>query len=346
MNWRAVPARLALLELLVRGSLKKRRAQAPAWDALDELPWTRRTGRRDELSLVEDRRHELAALLGRVWPEWGDVLAALTARGLAPTPEGWSELQDALRVQVLPQLRLPDQLNRRTAAALVAPHSKATLSERRLAALGDAETTHDGSLRLRPPRGLSAITPQGRVDLSAVADVLGEVSIPERAFRAGLVLEGPIRAILLVENLGTFCDLRALDGWLLGHVPGWDTATVARFFELDCLRLDRGVGGDIDSVDVDTDGVLVPVIHFGDLDPNGVRIFQHLRGLRADLRWFVPEFWGELIGSKGLPGVWPEDLDLREAPGLVRELARRGLWLEQEALVVDSRIVGALEAMV
>ncbi|MCC7383266.1 MAG: hypothetical protein IT384_15625 [Deltaproteobacteria bacterium] len=322
MNWRSSATRLALLELLVRGSLKRRRAQASAWDALDELPWTRRTGRRDEVGLVEDRRHELVALLGRVWPEWGEMLAALTARGLAPTPDGWNQLEDARRAEGLPQL--PDQLNRRTAAALVAPHSKATLTNRRLAALGDAEATHDGSVRLRPPQGLLAITPQGRLDLGAVAAVLGEVSIPERAFRAGLALEGPIRAALLVENLGAFCDLRALDGWMFVHVPGWDTVTVARLLER--------VGH-------------VPVIHFGDLDPNGVRILRHLRGLRSNLRWFVPEFWAGLVDTKGLPGVWPEDLDLGETPELVRLLASRALWLEQEPIAVDPRTPAALEAV-
>ena len=322
MNWRSQAARFALLELLVLGSLRRRRAQASAWDALDELPWTRRTGRRDEFDLVQERRHELVALLGRVWPEWGEVLAALTARGLAPTPDGWSELEDALRAQGLPQL--PDQLNRRTAAALVAPHSKATLTDRRLAALGDAKATHDGSVRLRPPQGLVAITPQGRVDLAAVAAALGEASIPERALSGGLAFEGTIRAALLVENLGAFCDLRAVDGWLIVHVPGWDTATVVRL-------LDRLVH--------------VPVVHFGDLDPAGVLIFQHLRGFRSDLRWFVPEFWTELVDGKGLPGVWPEDLDLGEAPAFVRELASRGLWLEQEPVAVDPRTSAALEAM-
>lgn len=322
MNWRSDAARLALLELLVLGSLKRRRAQASAWDALDELPWTRRTGRRDEVGLVEERRHEVVALLARVWPEWGAVLAALTAHGLAPTPDGWSELQDAQRVMELPQL--PDQINRRTAAALVARHSKATLTDRRLAALGDAEATHDGSVRLRPPQGLFALTPQGSVDLAAVATVLGEVSIPERAISAGLAFEGSIRAVLLVENLGAFCDLRAVDGWLLVHVPGWDTATVVRLLE----RL-----------------VHVPLVHFGDLDPNGVRIFRHLRSLRPDLRWFVPEFWSELVEARGLPGVWPDDLDLGDAPDLVRELASRGLWLEQEPVVVDSRTSSALQAL-
>lgn len=322
MSWRSPAARLALLELLVRGALKRRRAQASAWDALDELPWTRRTGRRDELGLVEARRHELVALIGRVWPEWGTVLAALAARGLAPTPDGWSALEDAQRAAELPEL--PDQLNRRTAAALVAPHSKATLTERRRAALGVAAATHDGSVRLRPPAGLVAITPQGRIDLTAVSVVLGEVSIPERAFIAGLTLEGPIRAALLVENLGAFCDLHTLDGWLLVHVPGWDTATVARLLE----RLGP-----------------VPLIHFGDLDPNGVRILQHLRGYRPDLRWFVPTFWSELVETKSLPCVWPDDIDLGDAPSLVRQLASRGLWLEQEPVSVDPRTASALEGM-
>jgi Uncharacterized protein conserved in bacteria C-term(DUF2220) len=322
MNWRSPAARHALLELFVLGALKRRRGQEGPWDTLDELPWTRRTGRRDELAVVAERRHEFASLLDRVWPEWNNVLAELATRGLAPTPEGWNALQDALRAEGLP--RLPDRINRRTAAAIVAPHSKATLTERRLAALGDAEATHDGSVRLRPPRGLSAITSQGSVDLAAVAAVLGEVSIPERAFNAGLVLEGTIRAALLIENLGVFCDLRAPKGWLLVHAPGWDTATAARLIE----RLGH-----------------VPMIHFGDLDPNGVRIHAHLRGLRADLQWFVPEFWAELLDTKALPGAWPDDLDLDEAPALVRELATRGLWLEQEPLAIDPRTTPALEAM-
>jgi hypothetical protein len=286
------------------------------------MNWTRRTGRRDELGLVEERRHELVLLLARVWPEWGDVLTALTARGLPPTTEGYTAFEDAQRSEGLPAL--PELLNRRTAAALVAPHSKATLTERRLTALGDAEATHDGSVRIRPPQGLTAITPRGNVDLAAVAGVLGEVSIPERAFNAGLVLEGAIRAALLVENLGVFCDLRQPDGCLLVHVPGWDTATVARLVE----RLAR-----------------VPLVHFGDLDPNGVRILQHLRALRPDLRWFVPEFWAEFLDTKGLPGAWPDDFELGDAPALVRDLATRGLWLEQEPLAVDPRTSAALEGM-
>jgi hypothetical protein len=319
--WQTTEERLALLELLARGTLRRRQSQLATWNALAELPWARRTGRRDELGLVEDRRAELAALLDRVWPAWGEGLAELTARGLPPTSDGWAALEDARRAEGVPAL--PQRLNRRTAAALAAPHSKATLTDRRLAALGDVEATHDGSVRLRPPQGLVARTLRGAVDLAAVAAVLGEVSFPERALKDGLELAGPLRAVLLVENLGAFCDLPAIDGWLFVHVAGWDTATVSRLLE----RLAH-----------------VPVLHFGDLDPNGVRIFQHLRRQHPGLRWFVPSFWEELV-EKGLRGAWPDDLVLDDAPSLVRALAARGLWLEQEALVLDPRTTAALEAM-
>ena len=181
---------------------------------------------------------------------------------------------------------------------------------------------HDGSVRLRPPRGLRAHTPSGTVDLFGIAAILGEVSLSERALSAGLTLEGPLRAALLVENLGTFCDLPAMDGWLLVHVAGWDMPTVARLLEQ--LRH-------------------VPVLHFGDLDPNGVRILQHLRRLRPNLLWFVPSFWQELVATRGLRTTWPAELDLSDAPELVHHLARQGLWLEQESLALDPRLPAALE---
>jgi hypothetical protein len=111
----------------------------------------------------------------------------------------------------------------------------------------------------------------------------------------------------------------------LAHVPGWDTATTFRL--LDHL------------------GPEVPIIHFGDLDPEGVAIYLHLRERRPDLRWFIPSFWEELVAARGLPIAWPANLDLREAPELVRKLADRSLWLEQEPLVLDGRIIPGLRAM-
>lgn len=322
--WEAVEERLALLELLVRGVLKRRTAQAGAYEVLAELPWTRATGRSGEIGLVAGRRGDLVALLDRVWPAWGDALVELAAAGSPPTPAGWGDLLDARRIGNLPPL--PERLNRRTAAALTAEHSKSVLTERRLSALGETESMHDGMVRIRPPERLLARTRSGVLDLAVVSSVLGEAAIPERAFKDELVFEGRLRAVLLVENLGAWRDLPKPEGWLYAHVPGWDTAAAVQL---------------LDAVPSS-----VPVIHFGDLDPNGVRIFMHLRARRGDIRWFVPSFWRESMESRGLRNVWPEDFGSAELPSIVRELVAKGLWLEQEPLVVDPRIVGELERMV
>lgn len=291
-----------------------------AFDALAQLPWTRATSRRDHIGVVEARRCELVALLERVWPEWRGELTRLVEQGLPPTPEGWVKLEDRRRLDELPGL--PPQLNRRTAASLTAGRSKAGLSDARLAALGSTESTHDGVVRLRLDAPLVAHLASGTIDLAATARVLGEAALPERALRQGLTLEGPLIATLLVENLGAWRDVVVPPGWLVAHVPGWDTATVSQLLG----RIERA-----------------PIVHFGDLDPNGVRIFLHLRERHPALRWFVPAFWGEQLALRARTGEWPPDLDLSGAPALVRELVGSGRWLEQEGIVLDPRLPLELE---
>lgn len=322
--WDRLEHRLALLELVATGCLRFRKGQQIAWNHLVELPWTRRTDRRGEIAIMESRRGELERLLTQVWPEWAMVQAELTEAGLPINESGWRDLQDLQRARNAKGL--PARLNRRTVTAMVAPHSKAALSALRREGLAGLKVMHDGTVRLRPSPGLRLRHGEHELDCGLVAEVLGEVILTERALTDGAVLTGqPPRALLLVENLGAYMDTPAPHGWLIAHMPGWDTRT-ARIL----LKQFEGI----------------PVAHFGDLDPNGVKIMRHLRAFRPDLKWVVPEFWQEYLAKHASTTVWPDDLDLNEAPALVRRLAASGHWLEQEAIVLDSRLPQAITASV
>lgn len=319
--WDRIEDRLALLELLTSGAIKRRAAQASAHTWLSELSWTRASGRRDEILLVQDRRAELVALLDRVWPDWQAEQLALLVAGEPPTPAGWGRLGDRRRAGALPDL--PERINRRTAAAATAPGAKSTLTTARREVLGDVEVTDDGVARLRPPSGLLARRGAQILEIDRVVATLDEVGVTDRSLRDGLRLEGDVEAVLLVENLGAWRDMPRPGRWMLVYVPGWNTATVRQLL---------AALGD------------VPTVHFGDLDPNGVRIYRHLREHLPRLGWLVPTWWAELSAMHAQLRDWPDDLELADAPQLVRELARTGQWLEQERLVLDPRLPGAMSA--
>ncbi len=313
--------RIALLELVVTGGLRRREDQSEAWTELATMRWTRRTGRQGELVLAEEHRATVETLLGKVWPGWRAIAVSLDTHALSPTPRGLQQLEDLQRQATVPG-RLPARLNQRTAIAAVGPHSKAVLTEQRRLALGDVDLTRDGIVRLRPHHDMQLRRAGRTLDMEAQRAVLGEVALPERALQEGLELAGPAPTlVLLVENVGAYIDIPAPDNWLVVHVPGWNTSTV----RLLLARLPE-----------------VPVLLFGDLDPAGVAIAAHLRSLHPPLRWVTFELWRALLPEYGQSFVWPEDLDLSDTPPLVQELARQNLWLEQERLVLHPGLIAAL----
>ena len=322
--WTDEVQRLALVELWATGSLKRRKAQSDAWDELARLPWTRRTSRQDEFALVEDRRGDLEALLDRVFSGWRATVADLRSRGLPEDLHGYRVLSEERRAVEVPAAR--QRLNQRTASAAVGVHSKVTLGRRLREALGPIEVTRDGLVRMRPNPGLFVRRDAAEWSAESLAKCLGELTLTERALRDGTRLCGTLpRALLTVENVGFYVDVTAPQGWMVAHVPGWNTATTKLLLK----QLSE-----------------VPVVHFGDLDPNGVRIVAHLQEQRPDLVWAVPEFWEEYFENRGLRKTWPPDLDLSGAPALVRRLAKEGIWLEQEVLALDARLTMYLEGLI
>jgi len=321
--WDRQEHKLALLELIATGKLRKRRSQASAWDWLAQLSWTRASGRRDEIALDDGRTTEGKRLLDQVWPEWAEVLTELQSADLPVSERGWRQLQDMDRARVA--AGLPPRLNRRTALAQVGAHSKTSLSRTLQASLVSTDLTHDGTVRLRPSSGLEIISGDAAIKADVIVSLLGEVILTERALLAGTRFGGVLpKCILTVENLGPFLDISVPTDCLVAHVPGWDTRTIRMVF-----------------------GLLptVPCVHFGDLDPNGVRIIRHLRELRPRIEWLVPDFWSEQIAASGLKAEWPTDLNLDDAPPLVQELAREHIWMEQESIALDPRLSDVIAAL-
>src|SRR5262245_8788328 len=96
--WERDEDRLAVLELLEIGRLRRRAGQDEAWTLLAELPWTRRTTRRDEVEVVTEHRDTVSKLLDRLWPGWQVTSDLLASTSLTPKPRDGRDLQDRLRV--------------------------------------------------------------------------------------------------------------------------------------------------------------------------------------------------------------------------------------------------------
>lgn len=318
--------RLVLVELLQTGKVRERRQQEQAFASLLELGWARRTGRNGVLALELAARPEIESTLDRAWPDWREVAHRLDEAGFPPTPVGLRELERQDRLSAVDPAHLPERMNRRTASAMLTRHAKARLGPFEQVVLEDVDVTDDGIVRMRANVGLRLVRAGTEHAAADIEELLGELTLTDRALRDGTRLWGQRpRAVLTVENLGAFQDAVVPEDVLTVYVPGWNT------------RIARDALSGLEDT---------PIIHFGDLDPNGVAILQHLRRWRPDVRWLVPGFWEEYADARGLPKRWPEVALPPDAPAWVVSLAHAGIWLEQEVIVTDSRFAIAVNEAV
>ena len=330
MDWSDPEQRLALARLLEDGKLMRNRRTAPVLDFLLELGWVNQTPRRNEIALAETRRQAVENLLDNYWPQWRASVAALHAAGLELSDKNLTLLQRSQTLEA--RTSLPRRLHRKTFAAIVAEHSKSAISDELRESYPDLSLTVDDVLRLRCNRGL--VLQWGKkpaLDSDLLMETLGEVVIPERAFQRGLALAGNLpKIVLLVENLGAFVDLPLPEPMLAIHEPGWNSFLALKFI----ARLPQNM----------------PIYHFGDLDPNGLAIFAHLRKTSGrDIRLFAPEFWFEYLESHGRilrENGWQAESFYGIDRGLIRRLAASGRWLEQEVILVDPRLASALANLI
>lgn len=320
MTGRTPEQRVALARLLLEGRLQRTAGAAAVADHAVAVGWATQTTRAREVALTPAGASDIPTLLGRAWPAWRADLADLEAHDLPLSVDGLARLAELRRLEAHTPAALPARLNRRTAQARWARHSKSPLGPAAQGRLG-ATLTSDDVVRLRPSRGL-ALRLGDRVD-PAPGALTGEIIVPERALLDGLTFEGaPPRRVLTVENLGAYIDLVVTPDTLIVWLPGWNSP-------LALTLLDRLPP--------------TPHVHFGDLDPEGAAIVAHLRARAPrEVEWLVPSFWADYEATHALPCAQPWPAPDPRWPPLVQRLAATARWLEQEAIVPDPRLAEAL----
>lgn len=317
IHWKNDKIRAALLNLWTEQTLQRNATRAPLIDHLLEAGILAKGSRAREYRLPEHQRAAYATLLQRIWPQWRTTLDELHHRGLTATPA------NLLVLRRKPLEDLPPRLHHKTYAALVGAHSKSGIEPPENTTL-----TQDDLLRLRTPAGFTLRDANGaELPCDPMMQTLGEIVLPERALLDGITPAGALpRCLFTIENLGAYIDLPHPSDLLLIHQPGWNSRLAQ--------QLIRTLPPDI------------PWFHFGDLDPEGIRIYQSLGDATRKPELWIPEFWGEYLNDYALPvkqpwPVLPEGLV--EHP-LLHALLETGRWLEQEVAVVDSRISEALDS--
>lgn len=315
MKWQDVEYRAALLRLWETGVIKKTRKVQPLAEHLLLLGWVTQSSRQNELLLNEDGSAQLPALMDNIWPLWRQTLQQLLEANLPLTTVGLQEL--ARKGRQLPPL--PLKLHNKTFAALTGAHSKCSITTASLPP--GLVLTADGVLRTRANRGLVIYAGQHRLTCDDLMQALGEIILPERAILDGIRVGGTLpRVIITVENLGPFVDMPKPDELLLIHQPGWNTPLSLLFLQAFGMKPNWH--------------------HFGDLDPEGLAIYQHLKHEGAKPYLFIPYFWDEYRESFShqLCDSWPETITNSFSEPLLQRLFATSAWLEQEPIILDERL--------
>lgn len=302
---------ISLIERLLAGKeVKESNKSDSLLRRFEVADWVVLSGRHKGWRIHPHANEKLLERLRQIWPSRENDLPLLHQVGL--TPEKSSAL-----------LHLPS-LRRRSSAVLgfINNHTWSTLfgaGPKKSAWRNPGEhavLTHDAMSRIRPNKGLEFISKDGVLKLDEIASMLTEIGIPQRAILNGGTFAGCLPNLLVtIENLGAFIDAPIPEGVMLVYSPGFDLRAAEQIVRI----LPQ-----------------VPWIHFGDLDPEGLLIWEALkRTTNRFCQLHIPAFAQEYLDIAQKPDApWGP---IPDHPVLVSlKLAGKGIF--QEAFVLDERL--------
>lgn len=300
----ALLARLLLNEKFIESASNRELTER-----FQRAAWIQKGRRQCEWVINKASLQDIKRRLYHLLPDWEDAFQTLQQMGRNPCNSSDIEALVALR-KMPPRKTL---INRRNWGAV----SGAGPKKKHKRASEDTITS-DWVLRLRPNRGLCAMFGRKTLDLSTIADSLTECVIPQRGWMQISSFSGDLpQCIVTCENLGAFIDLPDIPGVCIVHAPGKDVGAAVAFLRAHCLGR---------------------WIHFGDIDPEGIRIAM-LIGKRTDrpLDIYVPSFLSEYLDmSYHLTYPWG---DVGKNLPDIEKLRMAGKGLLQEHYLLDKRLV-------
>jgi len=312
-------------ELVSTPSVKRLRRNQRVIDAFSVHGWVTHATRRDQFAITDSGRLIAEKRLAEQWPGWREDLISFTNLGLSPEDSGaWSLLRRAQTNQIPRPLT---HINRRTLNAWDRRHSKVSVGPPP-ETLAEAQITVDELTRLRLPPGSRIFLQNGDiVECDRLMAVFGEAVIPERAWQDIKQIDTlKSRVIVSVENKGAFVDFPATSQATLLFLPGDNTGPLGQVTS----RMPHQA-----------------LIHFGDLDPQGIQIYRNLTDQCPRIHHFVPSYAEEYLITHAQPckTPWPRG-DYSSLHPVLSTLVARSLWLEHEALVLDHRFEAELDSVI
>lgn len=297
-----------LIRLVERGGCKQSARASKIIDRFRLAGWIEPASRAQEWTVRPEASAGLQARLAALLPSWREDVAQLSQHGLDAT--------DPRSYHALAALKTPH-----TGQGLV--HRKvwnaSTAADSKKSSLlpTSATLTDDWCLRGRVNCKTVLGTLHGGIDLEQMTSALSEFSIPERGWLSATGLRGELPDyVVTVENLGPLVDLPMPSRTMILFSQGAAGTAATQMLK----ALPNAVW-----------------LHFGDLDPAGIRIAMRLaRTAHRPLQLYVPSFAREYM-SRMLPArqKWPT-LEI-DAP-FVQELAEAQTWIEQELFLFDPRL--------
>lgn len=331
IDWGNAQHQVALLILATEGEINQAKSISHLLDDLLNEGWLTHTTRRTRFATTDFGRRQIDKILAARWPAYREDAQNMRTEYGALSVKALTMLRKTAFI-CSKDLMLPATLNRKTFAAAVLGHSKAIIGDQERARFPEVRLVGDHGVLMRANKGMIIGSSDHHLDCDSVMAMWGVMYLAERRVRADWYFSGvQPQAVVTVENAATFFDMTLPEGWMSLLVEGWNTP----------------VSGKVLAKLPDS----VPLIHFGDFDPNGFAIALHLQELVGrPVKHFLPDCALEYVDNHALgfenDMVQWRDAEVNCAHRLVSTLRNQGKWLEQEAITLDPRLVDEIKALI